>query len=533
LNIAISQVYGKSSIALGFKPSEITHNTKGGCSHNNNNYYHLKKYEVNIKTTDSEENNTIFSSIAKFFVDKFNGSGGKKQINAFDNLNQTALEQPFEVVYQCNCDKIYCDRIKSSFEKVPGYFTRAIEIYSPIKIRLNVFSFSKSEFRKDNDALAITSPPPYLVLKNSENGWPFSYPVTLIKQLNIDVEIQYADGEDDVDIDIDINTDKMSDHKYFAGMLAHEILHGMGIYYLIEPLSDMLPNFNITPEVVLPPMDINEYDGADSVLLDIKSFLPPSVYEKNFVDLKKMIENEGKLTENYYFFNESYYGAFRDFPLNMYIYQPTLDESEKRAYQQFNESLHHWEGYSIAKNFYKAGSTANSVGFLTNKGEVIKLQTYDNEYSGDLSHISTPYFCESRNKCSIEDETDHHLLPYGPNFVMLSKYYLMGLSAEEKIQLIAPNNTYGLLGDNIVHMLTTMGWTEKGHERNTKKYYVLLQDDLFNLKIDGPVNPTPKELNLNSTNYNLAAVVSSASSNIYKLSNILLFISSFIITFIR
>jgi len=351
----------------------------------------------------------------------------------------------------------------------------------------------------------------------------------LIKQLNTDVNIQYADGEDDVDIDIDINTDKMFDHQYFAGMLAHEILHGMGIYYLIQPLSDMLPDFNISPDVVLPPMNINEYEGENSVLLDVQSFLPPSIYEKNFVDLEKMIDNEGRLTENYYFFNESYYGAFRDFPLNMYVHQP-LDKNEENIPQQFNESLHHWEGYSIAKDFYQAGSTANSVGFLTNKGEIIKLQTYDNEYSGDLSHVSTPYFCESRNKCSIEDETDHHLLPFGPNFVMLSKYYLMGLSAEEKIQLIAPNNTYGLLGDNIVHMLTTMGWTEKGHERNSKKYYVLLEDDLIDLKIDEPVNLTPKELNLNSTNFNLAAVVSSASLNFNKLSNIILFISTFIIT---
>jgi len=324
----------------------------------------------------------------------------------------------------------------------------------------------------------------------------------------------------------------MGDNQYFAGMLAHEILHGMGIYYLIQPLSNMIPDFGIKPDVVLPPMDINEYEGDGGVLLDVKTFLPPSIYEKNFVDLKKMVEMNGVLTENYYFFDENYYGAFRDFPLNFVVHRP-LEDDEELDRQQFNRVLSNWRGYPIAENFYQAGSTANSVGFLTKEGEIIKLQTYDNEYSNDLFHISTPYDCESHNKCSIEDTTDHHLLKYGPDFVMLSKYYLMGLTAEEKIELIAPNNTYGLLGDNIVHMLTTMGWTEKGHEPNNKLYYVILQEELSNLNIEESVNPNNNDLNYNNTRFNLASIVSSSSSGVYtKLSKNLLFISGFIITFI-
>ncbi|OUM59975.1 hypothetical protein PIROE2DRAFT_14351, partial [Piromyces sp. E2] len=379
--------------------------------------------------------------------------------------------------------------------------------------------------RKNSDALAITTPPPYLILKDSENGWPFSYPLTLIKQLNTNVEIQYTPDVEDYDIDIDINTDQMMNDEYFASMLAHEILHGMGIYYLIQPLSDMLPNLGFSSEVVMPPVDTVEYENEEGILKEIKTFLPPSVYEKNFVNLEKLVNskivsnnNNNFISSDYYYFNETYYWAFKDLPLNIYVHQPLLENSEKIQLQQFNQTLFNWGGYPIAQNFYKSAISENSIGFLTTEGDILKLQTYNNEYVGDFFHISTPYSCESKFKCSIEDETDHHKLEYGPNFVMLPKYYVMDMNVEEKIQTYAPHNQYGLLSDGIVHMLTTMGWTERNHTRNDKNYIVLMPDDLKNLQIIESVNPSNIELKINDEQ-NIASLVSSDGTSFQHVSS--------------
>jgi len=253
--ITITVYARNNTVIFGFKPSEIaTHSLKEGCSnlHDGNSQYQIKKFQFKIKTEQEEKpkENGFFSKFAKYFIGQSDDQEENQQTQIF-----TPLEQPFETIFNCNCDDIYCERIKSSFEKVPG--------------------FSQSEERKDSDALAITTPPPYLILKDSENGWPFSYPLTLIKQLNTNVEIQYVSDTEDYDIDIDINTDQMMDDKYFTSMLAHEILHGMGIFYLIQPLSNMLPNLGFSSEIVMPPIDTAEYENEDGVLKEIKTFLPP------------------------------------------------------------------------------------------------------------------------------------------------------------------------------------------------------------------------------------------------------------------
>ncbi|KAL6612936.1 hypothetical protein U3516DRAFT_751136 [Neocallimastix sp. 'constans'] len=512
----ISKVYSQS--ILGFRPSEVTH---GSNIHiNNKKNYNIKKFNVSVKEDDSGFFSSIFNSFKKYIINP----------NEEENENQyrVPLEQPFEVEYQCLNDEKYCNRIKSSFEKVPGYFTRALDIYTPIKLRINIFSFSNSEKRRTSNALAVTTPPPYLVLKDSINGWPFSYPLTLIKQLNTDVKIQYSPGDDDYDIEIDVNTDQMGDYEYFTGMLAHEILHGMGIYYLIQPLSSMLPNFNVTSKIIVPPLNVvetenSEYDNE----IEIKSFLPPSVYEKNFVDLEKMVKFNGSLSENYYFFNDDYYRAVKDISLDYNIHQPIQLETEKEQLKQLNDTLYNWEGYQEANDFYQASISSSSIGFLTKEGDIIKLQTYENEYTGDFFHVSTAYECESKEKCTVEEKTDQHKLQYGPNFVMLSKYYLLDLTAEQKIELCSPNNTYGLLGDGLVHILTTLGWTEKGHQPNTKLYYVLMEDELKTLQLEGSANPTSEQLKINNDRLNIAAILpSSSSSNLIFKKFLWIFLSS-------
>ncbi|ORX77378.1 hypothetical protein BCR32DRAFT_247999 [Anaeromyces robustus] len=522
--IFISQVLCGPT-ALSFKPKEIvTYDLNGHCAHaHDKNTYQMKKFEIKIKEENKNSISSFFSNMFKYVLNQ----NEEEEKNNTQNQNRTALENPFEVQYQCNCEDIYCDRIKNSFEKIPSYFSRALDIYTPIKLRLNIFSFSESEYRSNSSALAITTPPPYLVLKDSEKGWPFSYPLTLIKQLNTDLEIQYAPDEDDYDIDIDINTDKMGDFEYFTAMLAHEILHGMGIYYLIQPLSMTIPDFNNGNDMVIPPINIIETEDEldSSKKIEFKTFLPPSIYERNFVDLEKMIENNGSLSEDYYFFNENYYGAFKDIPLNFTIHQPIQDNIEEQSLQNFNETIYNWKGTSLAQDFYHTASYSNSVGFLTQEGDILKIQTYDNEYSSDLFHISTPYYCESKEKCTIEEETDHHLLDFGPNFVMLSKYYLMELNAEEKIEHCAPNNTYGLLGDGLVHMLTTMGWTEKNHEPNDKLYYIVMEDELNSIELEDPVNPTNDELKLITNQLDVASLTASDAINTIKnLGNTLIYI---------
>jgi len=496
---------------LGFRPLDVAHGYNGNCSHlNNTKNYHIINFNASVK--DSGFLSSFLNSVKKYIINQNDETTG---ING--NQSKVPLEQPFEVEYQCLSDEIYCNRIKSSFEKIPGYFTRAIDIYTPIKIRLNIFSFSNSQTRNTNDALAITSPPPYLILKDSINGWPFSYPLTLIKQLNTNVEIQYSPGEDDCDIEIDINTDQMGNYEYFTGMLAHEILHGMGIFYLIQPLSSMLPDFSVSTDIVVPPLDVTKNENPQQGNeFEIKYFLPPSIYEKNFVDLKKIIKYDGSPSENYHFFNEEYYRIIKDVPVGYNIHHPIQNEIENQCLQQLNADIGNWKGYPVAHNFYQASISQNSVGFLTQEGEIIKLQTYENEYTGDFFHISTPYDCESKEKCTIEEKTDQHKLPYGPDFVMYSKYYLLDLTAEEKIALCSPNNNYGLLGDGIVHILTTMGWTEKGHPPNDKLYYVLMEDELSTLDLVGSVYPSNEHLNIsNSNNINVESVhlSSSASSN--------------------
>eukprot|EP00833_Pecoramyces_ruminatium_P002902 jgi/Orpsp1_1/1176934/evm.model.c7180000059547.1 len=117
----ISHINCESSSIIGFRPYEVTHGSSGHCSHlNNKKSYHIKKYDVEIKNEKgSGFFSSLFSSLQKYILNQ-------EEVEENKNKSKVPLEQPFEVEYKCLSEEKYCDRIKSSFEKIPDYFTRAL-----------------------------------------------------------------------------------------------------------------------------------------------------------------------------------------------------------------------------------------------------------------------------------------------------------------------------------------------------------------------------------------------------------------------
>jgi len=293
--------------------------------------------------------------------------------------------------------------------------------------------------------------------------------------------------------------------------LIHEIIHGLG-FYLSGTLSNIQDNkilpvdesvVDLTNAVYLPLCYYNSdkkriTESKNTQELDdyvqnieIVSFAPLNIFQKYIVDLvykKPIFDKLGYLHDEFKCFDHIKQSEWANGE-NIKCYNNLSAETK----QNISE---------IALNYF---SQYKSIGFKTNNGTIVPLQTFDNIFapSASVGHVAVHYldvafelmsqglplpeelFDESKNYLLYTEENIEKYVDN--NFLM---YYLATNATNEVLmKTVAQGNKHDLIGPGIVDILTTLGWTEKDEERAQDMYYVAddvivteLTVDVLNIK---------------------------------------------------
>jgi len=314
----------------------------------------------------------------------------------------------------------------------------------------------------------------------------------LAKQLLLNKNYEFKEKDFTIVIDTS-NSHNHEKDKYFRNLeltVLHEILHGLGfgsetgqlIEMLKEDKRDSKLKYNLY-DFYYVPREIQEIDkdklmrvrnNNDFVVLrptiKYKGLFPLSVYEKNFVDIytkTNLFEGLEFLYKELDCFKSAYLIGFNDkFP-----------ECIKKLSSRTKHLIS-----LIPMNYY---FKYHSTGFLNLEEKTIPLQTFDYKYyyGKSINHIefskektfnnfinSTMNGTEKLinlndvvNVDEIDEMADENILMY---------YRNLGFSSDILLSTVAKNNKYGLISSDILSVLTTIGWTEKGKPRSLIKFYV-------------------------------------------------------------
>jgi len=292
--------------------------------------------------------------------------------------------------------------------------------------------------------MGITYPPTFLPLSETKDSEPFLYPQALVKQLEVDSDIKY----DDIDFIIYLNSSykpkESQDNR--ALIAAHEILHGMGFFHQINPISVYINNYQnyFSNDFALPPIKYEE--TTDTVIYD--GWTPFSIFDKYIVNTNKPDDYLYQKLEKY---------KTHDVNFEISIRRPTT-----KQYNDFMNTFKALEndqeanagGVEVAELF----TTLNAVGFHTKDGKVVELQTFDGTYesASSISHVNVPFACKNSGTCNVGSASiNENYLMY---FTVISK-----ASTSRLINTFRKYSKYELIGEDIVKIMCTLGWTEKSN----------------------------------------------------------------------
>lgn len=306
--------------------------------------------------------------------------------------------------------------------------------------------------------VGMTYSPIYISLKESTdpNEREYAYPQALAKQLTLDKEVDFADH----DLIIYLNT-HMAKEDYSELIATHEIIHGLGFMGNGVVIGESIGMFNIEEELFSPYVYYDlEGNNDNSYNYHILGFLPFTIFEKFIVPLKNK--------EDYIFrsgFEEFYSKSVNISSYSLNALSSANDQFAALSdiYNDIYKNSKFIDKYREIANLYL---THDSLGFRSNDGEIIKLQSFDDRYlsSSTACHIAVPFKCESFGTCFSDDIND-----YDNEYLMYFSYPLQFKTSE---MLKKFNNKYSLIGPKLLKILTTMGWTEKGTIQEAKTYYV-------------------------------------------------------------
>ncbi len=133
---------------------------------------------------------------------------------------------------------------------------------------------------------------------------------------------------------------------------------------------------------------------------------------------------------------------------------------------------------------------ADTLGILAYDGDVVPLQTMLGKYvpGSSVSHMNNPLYDElfrrvkeygSKseqvnelfNKSDGTFKDEKVIKYYDDNYVL---YFSDedDYTVEQMLELLPNNKKHPLIGNGIVKIMKTLGWTEKGMKRNTKLHYL-------------------------------------------------------------
>lgn len=347
-------------------------------------------------------------------------------------------------------------------------------------ITFNVYVDKLSKFEKEDTIVCQCVDTNLVVLKTSVDDKPYVFPQALVKQLPLDKSVTYRENDFTLLVNVD-GIKKMggaeNTNVLYTSML-HEMLHGFGILqnlYLKKLGKDdvnyvLVPKriSAITREEVDKIKSISDFDAFDQ---KFGGFYPLTIYEKNIVDIN---------SKNY-LFNDV---ALLYSQIDCFDKGITLNEMKNEDYKKCIGQLPAQTQQllsSLPANYYLK---AHSMGFLNSDGKVIPLQTFDNEYHSrtSVNHIEfakTQEFYQYVDSV-VSDRSEFTLDKYinernvaqffDENLLMCP--YNMYLNESLFLSTVGKNNKYGWISSDILSILTTMGWTEKGKPKATNPYYV-------------------------------------------------------------
>jgi len=293
--------------------------------------------------------------------------------------------------------------------------------------------------------MGITYPPTFVPLKETVDSPEYLYPQALVKQLNIDQQIPY----DETDFIIYLNSNYQPDvnHDNRALIAAHEILHGLGFFHQINPLSVYVSNFEtyFSNDFAMPPLNYIEGNGY----IKYDGWTPFSIFDKYIVasnnkdnylhtKLEKFREHDVNLELNVHYTTNHEISNF----INTF-----------RALETDQEAMA--GGIEVANLF----STLHAVSFRTKDDTMVELQTFDGTYesASSISHVSVPFDCKNSGSCLVGNhKPDVDYLMY---FTVISK-----ASTDTLITAFKDYSPHPLIGPNIVKIMTTLGWKEKNSQ---------------------------------------------------------------------
>ena len=383
------------------------------------------------------------------------------------------------------------------------YFFFFLEFYQPVVFEAFVEDLTlKYGFAY---TLAGVSDPNYVPLRtsNDSSSAPYLYPQALVKQLKLDKEPVYK-RNDFIMVLNNCNSIPQFKNNEIRSILIHEIFHGLGFASLATVNKmDNNDEFNIDEEVgrinfdeeekyaIFPNMTpsfskelvemTTEEDYMNQLYKsEITSYTPYSVFDKYLAS----IESGEKLFDSLqFFYKEANQKCLPEDGSPLLLKDTTnkyLGDCFEKLSPETQETITH-----IARDYYFESHT---VGILTKDGEIIPVQTMDGSYdpSSSISHITNPlydklYFVSRRfDPVSLNELIDFNTGEFKEEAILkyYDENYILYFSdeddftVEEMLEVLPNNKKHPLIGDGIVKIMKTLGWTEKGEKRSKDTYYL-------------------------------------------------------------
>jgi len=357
------------------------------------------------------------------------------------------LDDPFSLNVHCSSKEL-CGDYPQKVQEGAIYVAKALEFYNTVNVNVTIFPFCR--YLNDESCqsiMGITYPPTFVSLQHGNEEEEYLYPQALVKQLNVGTKYKY----DDIDFIIYLNCDYRPDaaHDNRSLIAAHEILHGLGFFHQINPVSVYINSYKqlFNEDFALPP--IKYVEEKNTVRYD--GFTPFSIFDKFIVSTANPSQPlYTKLLK------------FRDHPINFEINpeRPTQKQYSTfiNSFKNLYNDVEARQGGVEVANLFK---TLNAVGFRTKDGSVVELQTFDGNYesASSISHINVPFPCKNSGSCNtLGRSPEENYLMY---FTVISK-----ASTDTLIRKFQGASKYDLIGPNIVKIMTTLGWNERNGNNN-------------------------------------------------------------------
>jgi len=422
-----------------------------------------------------------------------------------DNSFELVKSNDYNFIYKFHCsdEGDYCEGIKNNLEFAFMTISNAFEIYQPIVFEVFVDDLI-GKYKYTDDKLAGVFDLNYVPLKASESNssTPYLYPQTLVKQLKLNKQPKYKKNDFIMIINNWASNPEKRNNEY-RSLLTHELLHGLGFdslasvselnsndnsggplvfnenaKYAIFPY--VLPSFN---EKLLEITDITEFKEQldDS---KVSQFLPFSVFDKNIVSLKSGEKIFEKLQSYYEEVSEK---CLDGTPLTL---KDLNDKYRSSCFSKLSNKTQEIVTSIIKENYFEH----HTLGILTNDGDMVPLQTMDNTYvpGSSVIHTANPLYDKASdlmregNLDSLNELMNNStgivkkeaiLKYYDDNYIL---YFSDedNFTVEEMLEFLPNNEKHPLIGEGIIKILKTFGWTEKGKKESTETYYL---DESFDI----------------------------------------------------